>query len=123
MVVFNTLRLAAATRLAAVSLAAYAGFADAPIFQIKTPEPMAVSAADPQESPGATQTPDVGAQPEWVIAIHGGAGVKNRADLTPEIEAEYRAALQAALKAGSAILGRGGEGGGGGGGGRLSRRR
>lgn len=42
------------------------------------------------------------------IAIHGGAGVMDRAKMTPEREAAYRAGLTAALHAGYAILERGG---------------
>jgi len=44
----------------------------------------------------------------WVLAIHGGAGVINRGDLTPEREAAYRAGLGAALEAGSKVLRGGG---------------
>ena len=42
------------------------------------------------------------------IAIHGGAGTILREDLTPELEAEYRAGLQMALDAGFAVLEKGG---------------
>ena len=34
----------------------------------------------------------------WSFAIHGGAGTIERANMTPEQEAEYRAALDAALE-------------------------
>ena len=44
----------------------------------------------------------------WAIAIHGGAGVIERKDLTPEAEAAYRAALAHAVEKGSAILRSGG---------------
>ena len=44
----------------------------------------------------------------WSIAIHGGAGVLERYSLTPEKDAAYRAALKAALDAGSAVLKAGG---------------
>ncbi len=44
----------------------------------------------------------------WSIAIHGGAGTILRENLTPEREAEYEAALQGALDAGSSILREGG---------------
>lgn len=44
----------------------------------------------------------------WAIAIHGGAGVIERGQLTPEREAEYRAALTAAIEAGSEVLRSGG---------------
>lgn len=46
--------------------------------------------------------------PKWSLAIHGGAGVIERAELSPERDAAYRAALQAALDAGSAVLASGG---------------
>lgn len=46
--------------------------------------------------------------PRWSIAIHGGAGVLDRSSLTPEKDAAYRAALQAALDAGKAVLATGG---------------
>lgn len=46
--------------------------------------------------------------PRWSLAIHGGAGVIERASLTPELDAAYRASLQKALDAGSAVLARGG---------------
>lgn len=44
----------------------------------------------------------------WTIAIHGGAGVINRDNLSAEAEAQYRAALDSALEIGSAILSDGG---------------
>jgi beta-aspartyl-peptidase (threonine type) len=44
----------------------------------------------------------------WALAIHGGAGVIERGSLTPERETAYRAAMQAALDAGSAVLRKGG---------------
>lgn len=43
-------------------------------------------------------------QQRWSIAIHGGAGVIDRATLTPEQEARYRAALERAIEAGIAML-------------------
>ena len=54
--------------------------------------------------PGRTEVPDMGNTPRWVIAIHGGAGVKDRAEMTPELEAAYRADLEDALKAGAGVL-------------------
>ena len=44
----------------------------------------------------------------YSLAIHGGAGTIARATLTPEAEKNYRAALQAALQAGAAVLAGGG---------------
>src|SRR5580700_1975035 len=53
--------------------------------------------------------PAAAAEPHPVaIAIHGGAGVMERAKMSPEREAAYRAGLEAALDAGYAILERGG---------------
>jgi beta-aspartyl-peptidase (threonine type) len=46
--------------------------------------------------------------PRWSLAIHGGAGVLERGDMTPAKEAAYRAGLEAALRAGGAVLDRGG---------------
>lgn len=46
--------------------------------------------------------------PRWSLAIHGGAGVIERDSLTPQQDAAYRAALQRALDAGSAVLRSGG---------------
>ena len=48
------------------------------------------------------------AKPEWTLLIHGGAGVMRRAEMTPEMDAEYRAGLNAALEAGSRVLASGG---------------
>jgi L-asparaginase / beta-aspartyl-peptidase len=48
--------------------------------------------------------------PAWSIAIHGGAGVIERKDLTPEQDRAYRAALSQALEIGAAILRSGGDG-------------
>ncbi len=42
------------------------------------------------------------------LVIHGGAGVILRKNLSPELEAQYRAALAQALQAGYAVLDRGG---------------
>ena len=49
-----------------------------------------------------------GSKPKWSIAIHGGAGVIERGKLTPEKEAEIRAALEFALNEGAQILEEGG---------------
>lgn len=58
--------------------------------------------------------------PRWSIAIHGGAGTMSRERMTEAREAEYEAALAAALDAGATVLAGGwecarrGRGGGGG---------
>lgn len=46
---------------------------------------------------------------DWRLVIHGGAGVILRADMTPEREAAYEAALQEAMEAGADVLRGGGE--------------
>ena len=46
--------------------------------------------------------------PRWSIAIHGGAGVILRENMSTEQQAEYEAALQAALDAGAEVLRNGG---------------
>lgn len=54
------------------------------------------------------EPPPPPAKPGWSLAIHGGAGTLTRSDMTPEREAAYRAALQAALDAGAKVLAAGG---------------
>jgi beta-aspartyl-peptidase (threonine type) len=46
--------------------------------------------------------------PAWGLVIHGGAGVITRASLSAEREAAARGALEQALRAGHAVLARGG---------------
>ncbi|MGZ3457105.1 MAG: isoaspartyl peptidase/L-asparaginase family protein [Archangium sp.] len=46
--------------------------------------------------------------PRWGIVIHGGAGVIKRESLSPEREAAVRAVLTESLKAGHAVLAKGG---------------
>jgi beta-aspartyl-peptidase (threonine type) len=58
-------------------------------------------------SPLALPAPAAEPQPV-AIAIHGGAGVIERAQMTPEREASYRAGLEVALNAGYTILEQGG---------------
>ena len=53
---------------------------------------------------GMTEVPDVGRSPEWVIAIHGGAGSASRESLSAEAEVGARADLTAALEAGGKLL-------------------
>jgi L-asparaginase / beta-aspartyl-peptidase len=59
--------------------------------------------------PALGPAPALAAAPHPIaIAIHGGAGVMDRAKMSAEREAAYRAGLMAALHAGYAILERGG---------------
>src|SRR3954466_3640463 len=46
--------------------------------------------------------------PKVALVIHGGAGTIERSQMTPDAEKQYRAGLEAALKAGYGILQRGG---------------
>lgn len=57
---------------------------------------------------GAQVTAASAAPTEWSIVIHGGAGVIDRGDITPEADAAYRTALSEALQAGAAALRGGG---------------
>jgi beta-aspartyl-peptidase (threonine type) len=52
-------------------------------------------------------TPNASSKP-FTLVIHGGAGTISPKNITPEIEAQYRASLDRALKAGYAILEKGG---------------
>lgn len=45
----------------------------------------------------------------FVLVIHGGAGTMSRETATPEVQALYKTALKAALRAGYAVLSGGGE--------------
>jgi len=56
----------------------------------------------------ATLSPSADAAPKWAIVVHGGAGVIERKDLTPEQEAAYRESLTKAIGAGIAVLKTGG---------------
>ena len=49
-----------------------------------------------------------GPKQEWAIVIHGGAGGMTKENLTPELDKEYRASLQAAVNTGKKILSGGG---------------
>jgi beta-aspartyl-peptidase (threonine type) len=50
----------------------------------------------------------VKSHPAWSIVLHGGAGVSDRKDMSPQREAAYREGLRVALAAGSAVLKSGG---------------
>ncbi|MQP65279.1 isoaspartyl peptidase/L-asparaginase [Niveispirillum sp. SYP-B3756] len=55
-----------------------------------------------------TPAPPAAPKPGWALAVHGGAGVMDRETMSAETEATYRAALQAALNRGTAVLDKGG---------------
>src|SRR4051794_879561 len=48
------------------------------------------------------------AQKTPMLVMHGGAGTITRASMTPELEKQYREALEGALRAGHAVLMKGG---------------
>lgn len=48
------------------------------------------------------------AQSKIMLVIHGGAGTITKASMTPEMEKQYRAALDQALRTGHAVLAKGG---------------
>ncbi|HEY9234539.1 MULTISPECIES: isoaspartyl peptidase/L-asparaginase family protein [Phenylobacterium] len=48
------------------------------------------------------------AAPKWAIVVHGGAGVIERSDLTPEQEKAYRSAMTRVTEAGAKVLREGG---------------
>lgn len=52
--------------------------------------------------------PQASDEKEYVLVIHGGAGTISEKNMTPEREAEYKAALREALEAGYEILNNGG---------------
>jgi beta-aspartyl-peptidase (threonine type) len=56
----------------------------------------------------AARAGEIAEVPRWSLAIHGGAGVIDRGSLPPEKQGAYRDGLTAALRAGSAILDKGG---------------
>nr|WP_120718059.1 isoaspartyl peptidase/L-asparaginase [Tsuneonella amylolytica] len=59
-------------------------------------------------APAQDAAPAAAPAPGWSFAIHGGAGTLERSRMTPEQQADYRTALQAALDAGRAVLAGGG---------------
>jgi beta-aspartyl-peptidase (threonine type) len=56
----------------------------------------------------ALAAPDPASQPPIALVVHGGAGTLKREEMTPERERALRADLVAALRAGYAVLARGG---------------
>ncbi len=72
----------------------------------------AVSCAPaPAEGDGGAEPPRGAQGPmvQWGLVIHGGAGTISRETMTPERETEYRASLEAALRAGHEVLAGGGQ--------------
>ncbi|MCK9400832.1 MAG: isoaspartyl peptidase/L-asparaginase [Bacteroidales bacterium] len=56
----------------------------------------------------AACSPEKSQRPDYVLVIHGGAGVMNPKDFTPELEKAYLDKLQEALDSGKAVLKTGG---------------
>ena len=95
--------------LSLLLISACAGLGDMASFAA-APASSTSAAGAGDSHPGATQIAETGPEPEWAIAVHGGAGVKSREDMTPELEAAYRETLEAALEAGGRLLARGADG-------------
>jgi beta-aspartyl-peptidase (threonine type) len=67
------------------------------------PQPQTLEGVRPLDVNGSMVAP-----PRWGMVIHGGAGAMTPQSIPPERQAEYRAALTEALRAGHAVLARGG---------------
>jgi L-asparaginase / beta-aspartyl-peptidase len=73
--------------------------------------PMAPTAPMSPTSPATPTTPEADVPTiQWGLVIHGGAGTITPAGMTRELEAEYRATMEASLRAGHAVLADGGSG-------------
>lgn len=68
---------------------------------------LATTAAALAQSPTPPPSASAPMKP-FGLVIHGGAGVIERKNMSPELDAEYRATLQRALDAGYAVLEKGG---------------
>src|SRR4051812_3306107 len=80
------------------------GMVGKPVFALLA---LLVAACGP--SPAKPQPPSAPSTTiAWGLVLHGGAGTMPRDKLTPEREAAVRAALEQALRAGHAVLARGG---------------
>jgi beta-aspartyl-peptidase (threonine type) len=67
------------------------------------------AAAAPAPGGAAPVAPAPAPAPKWGLVIHGGAGNISAQNLGPERQALYKAKLEEALRAGHAVLARGGE--------------
>ncbi len=56
----------------------------------------------------ASVAPAAAGTHKWALVLHGGAGVIERRSMKPETEKQYRAGLEAALRAAAAVLDKGG---------------
>lgn len=76
--------------------------------QAPAPEPFADASA-PARAETEVQMPEARtATGKWTLLIHGGAGTIRRDRMTAEQDAAFRAAIDAALAAGQAVLAKGG---------------
>jgi beta-aspartyl-peptidase (threonine type) len=78
------------------------GFVSTPLLTCVLAGTLALGGCAGGTDPAASGTGDV------AIVIHGGAGTIRKGDLTPEMEAAYRSALEDALTAGHLVLRQGG---------------
>jgi L-asparaginase / beta-aspartyl-peptidase len=99
----TTPRRAAPAALVAL-LAVAAGCGTAPATPASAP-----TTVSPTSSP-APETRGESYRIQWGLVVHGGAGTITRGSMTAEMEAEYHAVLEQALRAGHAVLAGGGSG-------------
>ncbi|EIW63441.1 asparaginase [Trametes versicolor FP-101664 SS1] len=62
-----------------------------------------------EKAPLLSHPRSVDGRPKYTLVIHGGAGTMDKSRSTPELRAQYKAALARALLAGHAVLSAGGE--------------
>jgi beta-aspartyl-peptidase (threonine type) len=100
-------RASATALLAATLVVAGCAPAPAPVHPGPTPPPASTEPAADAPAADAARASTVPSI-EWGLVMHGGAGTITRASMTPEREAEYRAKMEEALRAGHAVLADGG---------------
>ena len=76
--------------------------------QAAAPQPFADAAAPPAAETRTDRAEVPATSGGWTLVVHGGAGTIRRDRITAEQDAAYRAAIDAALIAGQAVLAKGG---------------
>lgn len=69
---------------------------------------LAAATLAPPRSHAQQPAPAAAERPRFMLVVHGGAGTITRAEMTAEREAEYRAKMTEAIRAGYDVLNRGG---------------
>ncbi len=86
-------------------------FCSAMVFGQGSPVATSTGKPAPEKSAATSSAVSSAAKPAshpWAVVLHGGAGVMERARMTPEREAAYRAGLNEALQAAATVLNKGG---------------